>query len=204
MRIRLIFAFTLTFLATACEEEDCTVGETTSCACAPGVVGTSVCRPGGVSGVCSCTDPIDGGGVDSSVPDTGPGEDAGPRCDSADISSEPVNGRSSDRGMWTQAETLCPGDRHRYGVGVGCGGGGRPACGTCTVSAELTYTNAASDVGLQIYLNNGEVLRDESRDPGSPKSASAVVEDGGSFSVRVNHSGGPSTDYSVDITYACD
>lgn len=203
MPIRMILALAITLFVTACEEEDCTVGETTSCTCAPGVVGTSTCQAGGITGVCSCSAPTDGGGVDSGEPDTGPGEDAGPRCDSASISTEPVNGRSSDRGMWTQAETLCPGDRHRYGLGVGCGGGG-PACGTCTVSAALTYENSASDIGLQIYLNNGEVLRDESRDSSSPKTASARVEDGGSFSVRVNHEGGPSTPYSVDITYACD
>jgi hypothetical protein len=137
--------------------------------------------------------------VDSS---TGPAVDSGLRCDSADISSEPVNGRAGGQGTWTQAETLCPGDTHRYGLGVGCGGSG-PACGTCVVSASLTYTDASADVDLQIYLNNGEVLRDESSDSGSSKTASAVVESGGSFSVPVNHAGGPSTDYSVDIVYAC-
>ena len=197
--LRFFLALTFSTLAFGCESEDCVVGETTPCACANGSVGTSTCQAGGINGVCACTD---GGDGDASLPDTGPRMDSGPRCESARISTEPVNGRSSDRGMWTQAETLCPGDAHRYGLGVGCGGGG-PACGTCSVSATLTYANAESNVALQIYLNNGEVLRDEASESGSPKTASAVVEDGGSFSVRVNHTGGPATDYSVDITYSC-
>lgn len=56
---------------------------------------------------------------------------------------------------------------------------------------------------LQVYSLGPESLEDESSEPGSPKTASAGVEFGGSFSVRVVHAGGPGADYSVDVDYDC-
>ena len=117
---------------------------------------------------------------------------------------ENINYPEGKPGTWTKAGSLCAGKLHKYSVNVGCDSPGKPACGTCSVSGTLTYSDSDAKFALEIWEENGGGTKHgESAQSASPKTASAEVKYGGTFSARVRNTGSTKASYSVDIVYGC-
>lgn len=106
-------------------------------------------------------------------------------------------------GSWTHAGEICGGLTDIYSVNVGCSGPSKPACGTCSVSGNLTYDSKDTNLVLEVYDENGQTVQSTSAESASPKSAKAPVLYGGTFSVRVRNVGGSTASYSLISTYSC-
>jgi len=104
------------------------------------------------------------------------------------------NSSGGGPGEWTKSNAVCKGQPHVYKVNVGCSGPGKPRCGTCTVKGELS---GAAKASVAVHDENGK-----KRLASGPKTASAPVKYGGTFSVRVQ-TGAPRASYKLKVTYSC-
>jgi hypothetical protein len=139
-----------------------------------------------------------GSGGDAVGSDTGAG---GQTCKAVATNINYATGGGP--GSWTNAGAICSGLTDIYSVNVGCSGPSKPACGTCNVSGKLTYDSKDANLVLEIYDENGQAVQATSAEGASPKTATAPVKYGGTFSVRVRNASGPQTSYSLVSTYSC-
>lgn len=128
-----------------------------------------------------------GGNIVVDTPDAG--------CSDIPQDERHLNYPSNDTGTFVENRTLCSGYTHEFKLNT-------PAPPQCDLSAQITYDGDGTDVEMQIYLLNGEVLQATSEQVGSPEDA-ATTTDGGSMAVRVRLTAGDRIDYELTIDYIC-
>jgi len=123
---------------------------------------------------------------------TVPGAVSAP-CVDVPSDEDNLNYPGNEQGTYTQQRNLCTGFEHVYYINVAV---------DCTITANLAYTGAGTDVILEIFQANGDQLLSTSPETSSPETTTAVTG-GGSMAVKLRLASGDAALYTLDVIYAC-